>query len=166
MIFVTVGTHEQPFNRLIENIDRLVENGEIKEEVIVQSGYSTYEAKHCKCSQIIPYREMEKNIKDARIVITHGGPASFIMPLQVGKIPVVVPRQKTFNEHVNNHQLEFCNQVAERQNNIIVVEDIENLAEVLKNYEDLCKNLNRSSISNNAKFNEEFEKIVDELMFD
>ena len=109
---------------------------------------------------------MEKNIKDARIVITHGGPASFIMPLQVGKIPVVVPRQKTFNEHVNNHQLEFCNQVAERQNNIIVVEDIENLAEVLKNYEDLCKNLNRSSISNNAKFNEEFEKIVDELMFD
>ena len=30
MIFVTVGTHEQPFNRLVKAIDDLVENGTIK----------------------------------------------------------------------------------------------------------------------------------------
>ena len=42
MIFVTVGTHEQPFNRLIKKIDDLVANGNINEKVIVQTGFSTY----------------------------------------------------------------------------------------------------------------------------
>lgn len=49
---------------------------------------------------MIPYNQMIKNVEDARIVITHGGPASFIMPLQIGKIPIVVPRQHQFGEHV------------------------------------------------------------------
>ena len=39
---------------------------------------------------------MIKNVADARIVITHGGPASFIVPLQVGKTPIVVPRSIGF----------------------------------------------------------------------
>ena len=34
MIFVTVGTHEQPFNRLIEEIDRLKQEGVITEEYL------------------------------------------------------------------------------------------------------------------------------------
>ena len=42
MIFVTVGTHEQPFNRLIECIDNLKKDGVIQEDVIIQTGYSTY----------------------------------------------------------------------------------------------------------------------------
>ena len=163
MIFVTVGTHEQPFDRLIEYIDKLVEKGAIKEEVIMQIGYSTYEPKHCKFSKLIPYQDMVKNVQDARIVISHGGPASFIMPLQYGKIPVVVPRQKKFNEHVNDHQLEFSKEVAARQKNIIVVEDIEGLEKVICDYEELCANLNDGVTSNNAKFNEEFKKIVDSL---
>ena len=29
MIFVTVGTHEQPFNRLIQKIDELEENADV-----------------------------------------------------------------------------------------------------------------------------------------
>lgn len=41
-------------------------------------------------------------------ILTSGGPASFIMPLQIGKTPIVVPRQHQFNEHVNDHQVEFA----------------------------------------------------------
>lgn len=33
MIFVTVGTHEQPFNRLIQKIDELKKDGIINEMV-------------------------------------------------------------------------------------------------------------------------------------
>ncbi|MDD6794040.1 MAG: glycosyltransferase, partial [Clostridiaceae bacterium] len=87
MIFVTVGTHEQPFNRLIENIDKLKEAGVIQEEVIMQIGFSTYIPKSCKYYKLLPYSDMNKYISEARIVITHGGPASFIMPLQMGKTP-------------------------------------------------------------------------------
>lgn len=43
MIFVTVGTHEQPFNRLIKKIDELKKDGIINEDVIIQTGFSTYE---------------------------------------------------------------------------------------------------------------------------
>ena len=111
MIFVTVGTHEQQFNRLIEEIDRLKENGIIKDEVIMQTGYCTYEPKYCEWSELLPYDQMLENVDKADIVITHGGPSSFIMPLQIGKIPIVVPRQKKYDEHVNNHQVEFSTAV-------------------------------------------------------
>lgn len=42
MIFVTVGTHEQPFNRLIQKVDELKRDGVIKDDVIIQTGFSTY----------------------------------------------------------------------------------------------------------------------------
>ena len=108
MIFVTVGTHEQPFNRLIQKVDELKRDGGIKDDVIIQTGFSTYKPKYCQWSKLISYQQMVKNVADARIVITHGGPASFIMPLQIGKTPIVVPRQHQYNEHVNDHQVEFC----------------------------------------------------------
>ena len=123
MIFVTVGTHEQPFNRLIQKVDELKKDGVITEDVIIQTGFSTYEPKYCQWSKLIPYQQMIKNVADARIVITHGGPASFIMPLQIGKTPIVVPRQHQFNEHVNDHQVEFARNVAKRMGTIIEVED-------------------------------------------
>lgn len=72
MIFVTVGTHEQPFNRLIRYIDKMKEKGLIREEVIIQTGYSTYEPRYCRFSKLFPYSEMCRFVKEARIVITHG----------------------------------------------------------------------------------------------
>lgn len=80
---------------------------------------------------------MLKLVEAARIVITHGGPSSFIMPLQIGKIPIVVPRRHEFNEHVNDHQMNFCKAVAERQGNILVVEDIDKLGETIAMYNDI-----------------------------
>lgn len=85
---------------------------------------------------MISYQQIIRNIEDARIVITHGGPASFIMPLQIGKTPIVVPRQHQFNEHINNHQVEFTRNAAEIMGTIIIVEDIEKLGEIITNYDD------------------------------
>ena len=143
MIFVTVGTHEQPFNRLIRKIDELKRDGIIKEEVIMQIGYSTYEPKYCKWFKLLPYSEMVKNVKDARIVITHGGPASFIMPLQIGKVPIVVPRQKEFDEHVNNHQVDFSKAVEERMGIILTVTDINKLEDIIIHYNNYVEKMNQ-----------------------
>ena len=163
MIFVTVGTHEQPFNRLVKKIDELKENGTIEDEVFIQTGFSTYEPKYCQWSKLIPYDEMIKNVEDARIVITHGGPASFIMPLQIGKTPIVVPRQHQFNEHVNDHQVEFARNVAKRMGTIIPVEDIETLGEVITNYDEIVAGMGSGMSSNNTKFNDELEMLVKNL---
>ena len=164
MIFVTVGTHEQPFNRLVKKIDELKRDGVITEEVIIQTGFSTYEPKYCKWTKLIPYQQMLKNVEDARIVITHGGPASFIMPLQLGKTPIVVPRQQQFNEHVNNHQVEFARNVAERMGTIIPVEDVDKLKDLIINQDQIVAGMEHEMSSNNAKFNKKLEKIVDELV--
>ena len=163
MIFVTVGTHEQPFNRLVKKIDELKGKGIIKEDVIIQTGFSTYEPVNCEWSKLYPYQDMVKLVEDARIVITHGGPSSFIMPLQVGKIPIVVPRKKKYDEHVNNHQVEFSNAVAERQGNIIVVENVGKLAQVITNYDKMVAAMPASMKSNNAEFNKKLEKIVQRM---
>ena len=56
MIFVTVGTHEQPFNRLVKAVDDLKKNGVIIDEVIMQTGFSTYKPKYCQCSKLLPYQ--------------------------------------------------------------------------------------------------------------
>lgn len=168
MIFVTVGTHEQPFDRLVKAVDKLKETGVIaqEEEVVIQTGYSTYEPKFCEWSSLIPYKQMSEYIDNARIIITHGGPASFIAPLQIGKTPIVVPRQKQFGEHVNNHQVEFARNVVEKMGTIISVEDIDTLGDIIANYDKIVSDMEHSINSNNAKFNAEFEKLVDGLFED
>lgn len=163
MIFVTVGTHEQPFNRLVEEVDRLKGAGEIDDEVIIQRGYSTYEPKYCKSYDLIPWEEMQKYNREARIVITHGGPASFLDVLALGKVPIVVPRQAQFNEHVNDHQLEFCREVSKRLNNIIVVEDIAQLGKDIDNYSKLVSELNADAASNTDKFVSELTDLIGNL---
>ena len=164
MIFVTVGTHEQPFNRLVKAVDELKRDGVITEDVVIQTGFSTYEPEYCTWSKLIPYQDMLKNVEDARIVITHGGPASFIMPLQIGKTPIVVPRQHQFNEHVNDHQVEFARNVAERMKTIIPVEDISKLGEVITNYDQIVACMGHGMSSNNEKFCNELEKIVSDVI--
>ena len=59
------------------------------------------------------------------------------MPLQIGKTPIVVPRQHQYNEHVNDHQVEFARNVAQRMGTIIPVEDINTLGDIITNYDQI-----------------------------
>lgn len=162
MIFVTVGTHEQQFNRLIETMDKWAKMND--EEVIMQIGYSTYESKYCKWQKFFSYQEMIENVKKARIVITHGGPSSFIMPLQQGKIPIVVPRQYIYGEHINNHQFEFVKEVSNRYRNIIWLDDVANLGKTIENYDSISKENDRSIGTNNVLFCNKLINIVKGLV--
>ncbi len=164
MIFVTVGTHEQPFNRLIQEIDRLKSDGSLKEEVIIQSGYSTYQPKHCEYKKLFTYDEIQNYIRKSRIIITHGGPASFMMPLQIGKVPVVVPRKCDFGEHVNNHQVEFTKAVEHRYKSIICVSEISDLKSIVLNYNEIISKISKGMDSNNIKFNKILSEIINDLL--
>lgn len=159
MIFVTVGTHEQQFNRLVEYMDKWAAKHD--EKVVIQIGYSTYEPKHCEWRKLYPYQTMEKMVNEARIVVSHGGPSSFIMPLQIGKTPIVVPRQHKFNEHVNDHQVKFCKEVESRMGTIVVVESVEKLGSIIENYANMRQQ--GKNTNNNTKFCKELENIVDEM---
>ncbi|HFE2331357.1 TPA: glycosyltransferase [Streptococcus agalactiae] len=158
MIFVTVGTHEQQFNRLIKEVDRLKGTGAIDQEVFIQTGYSDFEPQNCQWSKFLSYDDMNSYMKEAEIVIIHGGPATFMNAVSKGKKTIVAPRQEQFGEHVNNHQVDFVNKVKTMYNFDIVV-DIERLQNVV--YEGT---MNRPFLeTNRSNFIEEFKVILKEL---
>ena len=169
MIFVTVGTHEQPFNRLVKAVDDLKADGtiEVNETVFIQIGFSTYEPQHCEWAKLLSYEEIQRYMREARIVVTHGGPSSFLVPLQMGKIPIVMPRRVEYGEHINNHQVDFVKAVANRFGNIIVVDEKSELATAITNYRKLSAfSSDQKLLSNNQVFcrrlNNIAEKIVSE----
>lgn len=166
MIFVTVGTHEQPFNRLVKAVDDLKADGTISasESVFIQTGFSTYEPQHCEWTKLLPYEDMQRYIHEARIVVTHGGPSSFLAPLQLGKIPIVMPRSAKYGEHVNDHQVDFVNDVFERFGNIIVVNNINELGQAIKNYNQIVHDMKNIAVSHNTEFCKSLVDVVNQLM--
>lgn len=160
MIFVTVGTHEQQFNRLVKSIDELIQKKVITEEVIMQVGSSDYKPRNCQSYKMLTCDEMAQYIRKARIVITHGGPSSFIMAISKGKFPIVVPRVKKYGEHVNDHQMEFCKKFEKEYSNIIVIDDVKKLEDLLANYDGYIENSQLCRLDNNSNFCQAFEELV------
>lgn len=162
LIFVTVGTHEQGMDRLFIEIDRLIDEGIITEEVFAQIGYTKYKPKNFKYKKMIGYEEMDKLVKKSNVIITHGGPGSIFHPLQYGKIPIVVPRDVNFNEHVDNHQVLFVKRL-EKAKKVIGVYDINNLGSTISNHNNLIKRCivkKCDTMEFIEKFNVEINKII------
>lgn len=159
MIFVTVGTHEQQFNRLIKEVDDLKKEGLIKDDVFIQSGYSDYLPKYCEHQKMISHATMQEKIKEARLVITHGGPASVMDVIVAGKSPIVVPRQAAFGEHVDNHQVKFCRFIITKGYAVSLVENIEDL----KSHLDADRPIGEMK-SNTKNFNLALKEILAQLV--
>lgn len=160
MIFVTVGTHEQQFNRLIQEMDNLVGMGIIQDEVFMQIGYSSYRPINTDWDEVINYEKMKELEDKADLIITHGGPATFMSVLAKGKIPIVVPRLVKYGEHVNDHQLDFAKKVMNHGYKIFLVENIDALQDIIRKVDQEKVEI----ASNNAKFVKDFEKILDNLI--
>lgn len=165
MIFVTVGTHEDQFNRLIEEMDRIKESGSLQEDVFIQTGYSDYKPIHCRNAVSLGYQEIDQRMKEARVVITHGGPGSIMHALRYNKIPIVVPRQKWFGEHIDNHQVLFSQRMA-LANKAMIVLEISELEGVILKYDELVREFSfEAEIQSNLdQFVEELDKITLRLL--
>lgn len=161
MIFVTVGTHEQQFDRLIKYMDELG----LDEKVFIQTGYSTYVPRNLKYKPMIGYEEILKYFRMASIIITHGGPGSIMLAMQQNKMPIVVPRQQRYGEHINDHQVDFTKRL-EKANKVIAIYDIHDLGRCISQYKEICAGKfarNLDDYSNNANFNKQFQDLVDGL---
>ena len=160
MIFVTVGTHEQPFNRLVKAMDEYAASS--NEKVYIQTGFSTYEPVHCESSEFIPFTSMKEFMERAEVVVTHGGPSSFIEAMAAGKAPVVVPRKAEFGEHVNDHQVDFVQFVAEHQGGMVPGYDVAELPTAIEKARKLSSS-GTGFQSHNAEFCHELSKLVERL---
>lgn len=110
MIFVTLGSQKFQFNRLLIEIDRLVEEGKITEEVFAQIGYSDYKPKNYEYKKFLDRDEFSKIMIKCDKVITHGGTGAIIGALKNEKKVIAVPRLQKFGEHIDNHQLQIVSE--------------------------------------------------------
>ncbi len=107
MILVTLGTNDKTFVRLLEEVDKLIGEGVITDEVVVQAGFTQYHSPNMKMLQLVPISELDDLIHHCDLLITHGGVGSIITGLKKGKRVIAVPRLARYREHVNDHQLQI-----------------------------------------------------------
>lgn len=136
MILVTVGTQKQQFNRFFELIKKSKELK--KEEIVAQIGYTKFESKRIRTFDFIPLDEMDKYIDEADIVITHGGVGTIFSALKKNKKVIAIPRLEKYGEHINDHQIEICEEL-EKEGYILYYKDgIDSLDKLIKK----IKNIN------------------------
>ncbi len=122
MIFVTVGTTPFPFYRMVDVVKRLAKERKKEETIVFQHGNTRCDIKekHVYLYTFLPFSNMEQYIKQARVIVTHGGPATIYQTLATGKVPYVLPREKRYGEHINDHQARFCHML-EGQRKIVIL---------------------------------------------
>ena len=114
MIFVTLGTQDKSFKRLLEAIDREIEKGTIKERVVVQAGLTKYESPNMEIFDLIPQDEFEKYFDEADLIITHGGVGSILAGIKKNKKVIAAARLAKYKEHTNDHQKQIINEFSSK----------------------------------------------------
>ena len=131
MILVLLGTQNNSFHRLLEEIEKLIKNKIIDEEVIVQAGYTKYTSENMQIIDFISKEELEKLQERADLIITHGGVGSILLSITKGKKVIAIPRLHEFGEHVNNHQKDIV-ELFNKKGYIIGIKGIEELEKAIK----------------------------------
>ena len=131
MIFVTLGSQKFQFNRLLVEIDELIEQGKLSDDVFAQIGYSDYIPKNYEYKKFLDREEFAKKEENSDIVITHGGTGAIMGALKNSKKVIAVPRLAKYGEHVDDHQIQLIKQF--KENNLILsVFNLDNLGNTLK----------------------------------
>ena len=161
MIFVMLGTQNNSFQRLLEEIDKLMDKNVIQGEVVVQAGYTQYQPKNerMKIIDFMPREELDRFEQKADFIITHGGVGSIITSLEKGKKVIAVPRLHQYGEHVNNHQTEIVEKF-NKSGNIIGIQSVEELEKAIKQAQEFEP---KPYIENNQKMLKIIENFIDNI---
>jgi UDP-N-acetylglucosamine transferase subunit ALG13/putative flippase GtrA len=131
MIFVTLGTQDKSFKRLLEVIDKEIENGNIKEKVIVQAGYTKYSSPNMEIFDLLPEEEFEKYMDKASLIITHGGAGSILTAIKKNKKVIAAARLSKYKEHTNDHQKQIVSEFS-KQGYILELRDFNKLSKLIE----------------------------------
>ena len=121
--FVSVGNATQSFVRLIDAVLEIC--SQLPQPVTIQYGNSRVVNKNedCNWKDFLSMNEFEEYIKNSELLIMHAGAGSLINAIKAGKVPVIVPRRKHLNEHIDDHQLEFAEALANEDKAVLVIHD-------------------------------------------
>lgn len=159
MILITLGTQDKQFYRLLEAVQKQIDNKKIKEEVIVQAGCSSdFKSNDMKIFDLIPMDEYDELIEKCDVLITHGGVGTIITGLKNNKKVIAAARLEKYKEHVNDHQL----QIVENFTNSKYILSLDNFDELDKVIEKAKKFKPKKYKSNNEKFIKLLKAIIEE----
>jgi UDP-N-acetylglucosamine transferase subunit ALG13 len=105
--FVAVGTHPEPFDRLLEMVDSAAGAGVLPEPIVAQTGPSGYEAQNFEKQPWITRDRFGVAVTEARYVIGHAGSGLVGAALRAGRKPLVLARGGQ-DEHVDDHQTQLA----------------------------------------------------------
>ena len=161
MVLVMLGTQNNSFHRLLEEIDTLIDKGMINEKVVVQAGYTKYQPNNekMKILDFISKDALDELEQEANFIITHGGVGSIITSLEKGKKVIAVPRLHEYGEHVNNHQTEIVEKF-NKDGNIIGIKSVKELEEAIKKINDFIP---KTYIGNNSRMLKLIENFIDNI---
>jgi UDP-N-acetylglucosamine--N-acetylmuramyl-(pentapeptide) pyrophosphoryl-undecaprenol N-acetylglucosamine transferase len=112
--FVGLGTHVQPFDRILEMVDDAVGDGILPHPVTVQHGVTDYHASQfSQGKQWFLPDELEDAVLRSKYVVCHAGSGIISLALRTGRRPMVLPREKRAGEHVDDHQFQLADQLGE-----------------------------------------------------
>ena len=159
MILVILGTQDKTFDRLLKAIEKQIKLGNLEGDVIVQAGSTKYESKYMKIFDYIPMEQFDEYIKEADLVIAHGGVGTILSSIRKNKKVIAVPRLSKYKEHENDHQLEIVSEFTKR-GYIIPSYDLKKLDEAIKKIKEFEPKKYRS---NNRKMLNIIENYIDGL---
>ena len=113
MIFVTLGSQKFQFNRLLKELDKLIEEKKIDEEVFAQIGYSDYKPQHFEYKEFVDRDEFKEIMDKCDVVIAHGGTGAIITAVKKDKKVIAIPRLAKYGEHVDDHQIQLVDEFKE-----------------------------------------------------
>ena len=131
MILVILGTQDKQFPRLLEAIDREIDNGTIKDKVVVQAGQTKYESKNMEIFDLLPAPEFDKLMDRADLIITHGGAGSILGAIKRGKKVIAAARLAQYKEHHNDHQKQIIGEFV-KSGYILELDDFDKLGELIE----------------------------------
>ncbi len=131
MILVLLGTQNNSFHRLLEEIEKQIQQKKITEEIIVQAGHTKYQSENMKILDFVSNEEIEKLISEADMIITHGGVGSILQSIKKEKKVIAIPRLHKYQEHVNDHQREIV-ELFHQKEYIIGIQGVEQLEQAIE----------------------------------
>ncbi len=112
-ILVSVGTDHHPFDRVVTWADDW-QRTHPDDVVVVQHG-SSAAPRVAQGEALMGHDRLQDEMKQADVVVCHGGPATITEARRHGHLPICVPRDPTRGEHVDDHQQRFAHHLARGQ---------------------------------------------------
>jgi len=159
MIFVTLGTQDKNFDRLLKSIDKEIKNGNIKDKVIVQAGITNFKSDDMEIFDLISKEKFEELMEKCDLLITHGGVGSILTGLSYGKKVIAAARLAKYKEHINDHQVQIVEEFS-KKGYILELKDFSKLGELVKKVK---KFENKKYISNTQNMINLLEDFIDNI---